>query len=184
MDLNGKVVELLKKLAEKNQQLEVSGRYVFNLKQKLSVAAHKMRMSEQRQQEQRKGSSSPKKPVAKKYKATDPSDEVDRKFSEVLNLTDCPVPIERVGKGVYMFGNRRITATMQGGRLVIRVGGGFMVVTEFIRTYGQQELLKMEKKKEMSRQNSMVFDQAMSRQGSRDTLKSAKNVPKLNFDPS
>ena len=73
---------------------------------------------------------------------------------------------------------------MQGGRLVIRVGGGFMVVTEFIRTYGQQELLKMEKKKEMSRQNSMVFDQAMSRQGSRDTLKSAKNVPKLNFDPS
>ena len=38
------------------------------------------------------------------------------------------MPINRVGNGVYMFGNRRIKATMQGGKLVIRVGGGFMVV--------------------------------------------------------
>lgn len=58
----------------------------------------------------------------------DPSDEIDTKLSEILNFTGCPVPITRIGNGVYMFGNRRITATMKGGRLVIRVGGGFMVV--------------------------------------------------------
>lgn len=62
------------------------------------------------------------------YKPTDPTDEIDLKFSEILNFTDCPVPITRIGNGVYLFGNRRIKATMQGGRLVIRVGGGFMVV--------------------------------------------------------
>ena len=109
-------------------------------------------------------------------------------------MTDCPVPISRVGKGVYMFGNRRITATMQGGRLVIRVGGGFMVVQEFIRTYGQQEAYKMEqlekKRDQISRNNSGVFDNSgISRQGSKEGLalagmKSRPSVPKINFDPA
>ncbi len=69
---------------------------------------------------------------------------MDRKFSEIINFTDCPVPITRLGNGVYLFGNRRIKATMQGGRLVIRVGGGFMVVEEFVQTYGHQEFMKMQ----------------------------------------
>lgn len=92
------------------------------------------------------------------YKATDPTDEIDLKFSEILNFTGCPVPITRIGNGVYMFGNRRIKATMQGGRLVIRVGGGFMVVEEFVQTYGQQEYLKMQSlanKDKKSRQQSL-----------------------------
>lgn len=104
------------------------------------------------------------------------------------------MPISRVGKGVYMFGNRRITATMQGGRLVIRVGGGFMVVQEFIRTYGQQEAYKMEqlekKKDEMSRNNSVILDNSgISRQGSKEGLglsrmKTKPSMPKLNLDPT
>lgn len=37
MALNAKIIELTKKLAEKNKQLDVSNRYVFNLKQKLEM---------------------------------------------------------------------------------------------------------------------------------------------------
>ena len=37
MTLNAKIIELTKKLAEKNKQLDVSNRYVFNLKQKLEM---------------------------------------------------------------------------------------------------------------------------------------------------
>lgn len=37
INLNAKIIELTKKLAEKNNQLEVSNRYVFNLKQKLEM---------------------------------------------------------------------------------------------------------------------------------------------------
>jgi hypothetical protein len=42
-----------------------------------------------------------------------------------------------------MFGTRKIYAKILNGRLVIRVGGGYMVIEEFIATYAETELAKM-----------------------------------------
>lgn len=44
-----------------------------------------------------------------------------------------------------MFGSRKIFAKIMNEKLVIRVGGGYMLIDEFLQTYGQAELDKLEK---------------------------------------
>lgn len=41
-----------------------------------------------------------------------------------------------------MFGTKKIMAKIINGKLVIRVGGGYMGVEEFIEQYGKMELMK------------------------------------------
>lgn len=55
------------------------------------------------------------------------------------------MPIKKLGNGYYIFGTRKIYAKILNGKLVIRVGGGYMVIEEFISTYAEQELNKMNK---------------------------------------
>ena len=89
-------------------------------------------------------------PVAQVYQepvveyVVDQNDEVDVLLGQFINVHDCPVPIKRLGNGYYLFGTRKIYAKILNGRLVIRVGGGYMVIDEFIDTYAQVELNKME----------------------------------------
>jgi len=52
----------------------------------------------------------------------------------------CPVPVKRIGDGYYIFGTKKIYAKIMNGKLVIRVGGGFMVIEEFIAAYGDMEI--------------------------------------------
>ena len=42
-----------------------------------------------------------------------------------------------------MFGTRKIYAKIMNDKLVVRVGGGYMKIDEFLATYGQQELDKL-----------------------------------------
>ena len=53
------------------------------------------------------------------------------------------MPIKRLGDGYYIFGTKKIFAKIMNQKLVIRVGGGFMVVEEFIAAYGEMELAKV-----------------------------------------
>ena len=77
------------------------------------------------------------------YKA-DLTDDVDVLLAKYINMHNCPVPIKRLGGGYYLFGTRKIYAKIMNGRLVIRVGGGYMVIDEFIETYAEVELKKMD----------------------------------------
>jgi hypothetical protein len=43
-----------------------------------------------------------------------------------------------------MFGSKKIFAKIMNGKLVIRVGGGFMVIEEFIATYADLEIRKLQ----------------------------------------
>lgn len=81
---------------------------------------------------------SPPKPA---YKAKR-GDEVDELLAQYIQ--DCPVPVKRLGGGFYLFGTRKIYAKIMNGKLVIRVGGGYMVIQKFIETYADQELTKLE----------------------------------------
>jgi len=71
-------------------------------------------------------------------------DEVDELLAQYINYNTCPVPITRLGGGYYMFGTKKIYAKVMNGRLVVRVGGGYMVIDKFIETYAEQELIKMQ----------------------------------------
>lgn len=77
------------------------------------------------------------------YKATK-GDLVDEMLAKYINIANCPVPIKRLGGGFYLFGLKKIYAKIMNGKLVIRVGGGYMIIEEFISSYAQAELNKLE----------------------------------------
>ncbi len=72
-------------------------------------------------------------------------DVVDELFADYINRLGCPVPVNRIGPNQYNFGTKKVNAKIINGRLVIRVGGGFMGIEEFIRYYGDIELAKIQK---------------------------------------
>jgi len=65
-------------------------------------------------------------------------------LGQYINKSWMPVPIKKLGDGYYLFGTRKIYAKILNGKLVIRVGGGYMVIEEFISTYAEKELLKLD----------------------------------------
>jgi chromosome segregation ATPase len=73
-------------------------------------------------------------------------DDVDAMLAQYIQ--GCPVPIKRLGNGFYMFGTKKIFAKIMNGKLVIRVGGGYMDITEFIKNYADAELIKVNKRRE------------------------------------
>ena len=73
----------------------------------------------------------------------DGSGDVDKMFALYINAVRCPVKLKKIGNGQYIFGTKKIFAKIQNGKLVIRVGGGFMMIEEFLTTYTAQELSKM-----------------------------------------
>ena len=72
-------------------------------------------------------------------------DLLDEMLGQYIHQANCPVPIKKLGNGYYIFGTRKIYAKILNGKLVIRVGGGYMVIEEFISTYAEQELNKINK---------------------------------------
>ena len=79
-----------------------------------------------------------------KVERTSGGDKVDEYLAEYLEQNDCPVPIQKISEGNYLFGTRKIFAKIMNGQLVVRVGGGYMGIDEFIESYGQSEYEKME----------------------------------------
>jgi len=71
-------------------------------------------------------------------------DKIDERMSVYINNFELDVPLQRIAEGQYMFGTRKIIAKIMNDKLVIRVGGGFMLIDEFLTTYGQQELDKLQ----------------------------------------
>ncbi len=61
-----------------------------------------------------------------------------------INNFELDVPLQRIAEGQYMFGTRKIIAKIMTDKLVIRVGGGYMLIDEFLATYGQQGLDKLQ----------------------------------------
>ena len=71
-------------------------------------------------------------------------DTLDELLAQYIAKTGCQVPIKKLGDGYYLFGTRKIFAKILNGKLVIRVGGGYMVIEEFISTYAEKELVKLD----------------------------------------
>lgn len=76
-----------------------------------------------------------KSPPQKSYQAVK-GDEVDEMLAKWINLHGCTIWFEWLGGGFYMFGSKKIYAKIMNGKLVIRVGGGYMSIDEFMKHYG------------------------------------------------
>ena len=83
-------------------------------------------------------------------------DLLDEMIGQYIQQANCPVPIKKLGNGYYIFGTRKIYAKVLNGKLVIRVGGGYMVIEEFISTYAEQELNKMNKLQERTEEEDQA----------------------------
>jgi len=75
-------------------------------------------------------------------------DVVDEMFAGYLNKAELTIEVQRISASNYMFGTKKILAKIINGRLVIRVGGGYMNAEEFIDQYGKIEMMKMMKLEE------------------------------------
>lgn len=84
-------------------------------------------------------SKKPVKVVKPMFKAVD---ELDKILFEMLANLGIPVNMSRLGGGYYMFGSKKIFCKIINGKLVVRVGGGYMGIEEFIMVYGKQEVDK------------------------------------------
>lgn len=78
-------------------------------------------------------------------------DVVDEMFAGYLNKANLAIEVQRISAKNYMFGTKKILANIVNDRLVIRVGGGFMNVEEFIEQYGKIEMLKLIKAEEKTK---------------------------------
>lgn len=79
------------------------------------------------------------KPEPRKWYIPVKGDAVDEMMAKYLN--ECPyfVPVKRLGEGQYMYGSKKIFAKIMNGKLVIRVGGGYMLIDEFLKNYAETE---------------------------------------------
>ena len=72
-------------------------------------------------------------------------DVVDEMFAGYLNKAKLTIDVQRISASNYLFGSKKILAKIMNGKLVIRVGGGYMSAEEFIEQYGKIEMMKMMK---------------------------------------
>jgi hypothetical protein len=77
------------------------------------------------------------KPEPRKWYIPVKGDPIDEMMSKYLN--ECPyyVPVKRLGDGQYMYGSKKIFAKIMNGKLIIRVGGGYMLIDEFLKNYAE-----------------------------------------------
>ena len=61
-------------------------------------------------------------------------DPIDIALADHVNTRNPPleVPFSRENTGVYHFGTKRVFIKLEQGKVIIRVGGGFMQIDDFL----------------------------------------------------
>jgi hypothetical protein len=106
-------------------------------------------------------------------------DEIDRMLGEAMIKNACSVEISRISEGKYMFGTRQIIARIVNMKLLIRVGGGFMTIDEFIQQYGPIEMLKYSQSLEASNLISKGRKSNVGGSPSRTSTNVARNIASM-----
>ena len=60
-----------------------------------------------------------------------------------LKMIGCRVPIKWLGSGYYLFGTLKIYTKVVNEKLVVRVGGGYEGIEEFVRSNEEAEVAKL-----------------------------------------
>ena len=70
-------------------------------------------------------------------------DIIDEKLAEYINEYGSPVPWKRISEGNYTYGSKKVNVKYMRMHLIVKVGGGSMMVEEFVANYEDIELAKM-----------------------------------------
>lgn len=82
---------------------------------------------------------SPEKPLFKKLIVAKNADVVDKMLIEAQNAVQGDISLVLIdkAKNLYQFGTKRVTCKVQNGKLLLRVGGGYMSFEEFYAEYSE-----------------------------------------------
>ena len=83
-------------------------------------------------------------------------DDIDKRLGSFLNTyperEDLKIMFLRESEGVYFFGQKRVYIKIErGNQIMVRVGGGYIAIDEFIEQYTQQEMDKVQRHNAMDR---------------------------------
>jgi len=79
------------------------------------------------------------------YKSID-DDVVDKMLEKFVQTHKVKIPINRIDPSKYLFGTKIISAQIINGILMVRVGGGFMTMEEFVDKHTDKEILSLKLK--------------------------------------
>ena len=71
------------------------------------------------------------------------NDLIDEKLAEYINEVGSPVPWKRINDGNYVYGSKKVSVKYLRNHLIIKVGGGSMMVEEFVANYEDIEMAKI-----------------------------------------
>ncbi len=87
-------------------------------------------------------------------------DPVDHKVAEFINnypdRNRLKIMFMRASEGVYEFGSKRVNVRIEKGHILIRVGGGYMSIDEFLDQFTPIELEKIERRDPLKRFSEKV----------------------------
>ena len=81
----------------------------------------------------------------RKYKAKK-GDEVDEMIRKFLGNSEEGVVIKRMAEGRYMIGEKKVSAKILNEKLLIRVGGGYQTLEEYLKVWKQARLKRDQRK--------------------------------------
>lgn len=83
------------------------------------------------------------------------NDPVDEKLADFVNnypdRSQLKIMFLRESSGVYEFGTKRVSVEVTKNKILIRVGGGFISIDEFLQQYTPLELEKLERRDPLKR---------------------------------
>lgn len=73
-------------------------------------------------------------------------DNIDEKLADFINSSKDPNSLKllflREGDGVYQFGSKKVYVKIEKDKILIRVGGGYLSIDQFVEKYYPLELEK------------------------------------------
>ena len=88
------------------------------------------------------------------------TDSIDLTLSEYINnypdKKKLKIMFMRESEGVYQFGQRRVMVKVERGKIMIKVGGGYLSIDEFLQQYTPTELAAFERQDPLLRFSAKV----------------------------
>lgn len=81
--------------------------------------------------------------------AAEKNDPIDKRLGDYINNNQnhkkASLLFVRESEGVYSYGKRRVFIKIEKDSIIIRVGGGYLTIDEFIENYSPYEVRKRQK---------------------------------------
>ena len=75
--------------------------------------------------------------------STEEKEAIADMFQDYIIKNSVKVPVVRLDGARYLFGTKLVIASIINGQLSVRVGGGYMDMSEFVKVNQQNEILKV-----------------------------------------